>query len=161
MGLCCALAVQVCIAETKNEYWPNGNLKAVQEYREDGSLEKETEYDQNGEKVVEAYYSSNGSLRTGMDGWAAMRWKYKDGSIMAGGYYGSNGRLTEYKEYNSQGDLVNKEYFGSDDLNAAEEYNSVPTIEGETISYYDKDGVSEGSAYVRTGTLLFPEEWVR
>lgn len=167
----CSPAVYDCSAETENQYFENGNISVsrvlnamgdvVQEkyHRNDGSLEQGIKYDDDHHKIAEAYYDNNGRLRTGADGWAAMKWKYDGGNMVGEGYYGSNGRLTEYKKYNSEGDLVYKKYVGSGNIDPAEEYNPVPPLAGETISYYDSGGRPEGSTSIGRGGLLFPEEW--
>ncbi len=138
----------------------NGVLRQVRYYREDGTLEQTESYDTFGHKVAIGYYENNGQLRDGADGWAAMRMLYKDGNIIAEGYYGANGKLQERKIYNSEGDLVDKQYVGGSDNLPAEEYNPSPTVAGEGVQYYDKYGREEMSSYAESDDFGFPGEWV-
>jgi len=144
----------------KSKYWENGkpresekyndegNVTEKAYYRQDGSMEQHKRYDNFGHKTEESYYNKKGKLRRGVDGWAAMRWKYKDGNLREETYYGENGQLKERKTYNASGDLIAKQYVG-DDINPSEEFNPVPPITGsETVEYYDSDGKPEGSTTV-------------
>lgn len=107
----------------ERDYWDNGSLKSC------------VKYDAYNHKVEESYYDRKGHLRRGIDGWAAIRWKYKDGNMIEEVYYGDNGRPMERKVYNDDGDLVGKQYFGEDDIDPSEEFNPFPTLAGETIIY--------------------------
>ncbi|MFH1877425.1 MAG: hypothetical protein ABH883_01280, partial [Candidatus Omnitrophota bacterium] len=97
--------------------------------------------------------------REGPDGWAAIRWKYRDGNMVAEGYYGSDGRLTELKRYNSQGDLIAKKYMGDTPIDPSEEYNPDPGAPGETESFYDSYGRLEGTTEVEEDPVWFPGMW--
>ncbi|MGB2629750.1 MAG: hypothetical protein WBD24_04605 [Candidatus Omnitrophota bacterium] len=135
----------------KRDTW--GDVVEKQYYRDDGSLEQVIEYDSEGQKTSEAYYERKGKLKEGPDGWAAMEWKYKNGKIVGEGYYDANGHIKELKIYNEEGDLVNKKYYGDSGIDPAEEYDPVPPLAGESISYYDKYGHPEGT------TSLEYEDW--
>jgi antitoxin component YwqK of YwqJK toxin-antitoxin module len=153
------------------DYWPSGevrtskkldgdgNLLEEKYYREDGTMEQYIKYDDEGHKTGEAYYGEDGQLREGADGWAAMRWKYEDGNMIAEGYYGPDGNLKERKQYNSEGDLVAKQYVGDKEPLPAEEYNPIPPLAGETTSYYDSYGRPEGTTSVEYDDDLFPPFW--
>ncbi len=157
--------------DTKKEYWDNGKVRVVTEYgdlgspvsvkdyREDGSMERAVKYNDNGQKIAVANYNSQGGLNETSDGWAAMKWSYSGGNMNAEGYYGSDGRLKEYKQYNDLGDLVNKVYVGNEDPDPSEEYQPMPTNAGETISYYSSEGMGEGTTSARTGAVIFPRRW--
>jgi hypothetical protein len=138
----------------------NGDIVEKRYYRDDGSLEQVEKYDALGHKIGVGYYGSNGKLREGPDGWAAMRWKYKNGKIMGEGYYGAEGRLKELKQYNELGDLVAKNYIGSGLPDPSEEYNPIPPLSGETNSYYDRYGRPEGSTSISYDPGWFPELWL-
>ncbi|MDP8258289.1 MAG: hypothetical protein P9L90_02565 [Candidatus Aadella gelida] len=169
--ICFALTGDVNAGEIKNEYWDNGKVRVVTEYgdmgspvrvkdyRKDGSLERAVRYNDNGKKIAVANYDGQGGLSETADGWAAMKWQYSGGNMVAEGYYGSGGTLMEYKEYNVSGDLVNKVYVGDGDPDPSEEYEPMPTDVGETISYYGSDGSGEGYTSARTGSVIFPRRW--
>lgn len=144
----------------KEKYDEQGNVVQKRYYREDGSLEQVEKFDKLGHKIGIAYYRKNGSLRAGADGWAAMRWKYKNGKMIAEGYYGADGRLKELKQYNSLGDLVAKKYVGDSGIEPSEEYNPVPPLAGETTTYYDSYGRKEGSTSISYDPGWFPETWL-
>jgi antitoxin component YwqK of YwqJK toxin-antitoxin module len=150
----------VAAQSMKEVYDTGGNVTERQYYREDGSLEQVIKYDEYGHKIGEAYYGMGGKLKETADGWAAMRWKYKDGKIIGEGYYAADGRLKEVKQYNELGDLVAKKYVGGGSIDPSEEYNSVPPLSGETTSYYDKYGRLEGSTSVSYDPAWFPEVWL-
>jgi len=152
----------------KKDYWDNGKVKVCKKYsdlgdpvetsyyRENGTLEQREKYDAYGHKVEEAYYGSDGKLRENSDGWAAIRNQYKDGKLAIESYYGADGRLKERKQYNKLGDLVARQYVGDGDPLPAEEFNPIPTLAGETTSYYDSYGRPEGST-----SIIRDDEWWR
>lgn len=156
---------------SQTDYWPNGkpeqtkffdqngDLRQVRYFRQDGTLEQVESYDVLGHKVAIGYYENNGQLRDGIDGWAAMRMLYKGGNMVAEGYYGPDGKLMERKIYNSEGDLVDKQYIGGSDNLPAEEYNPQPALAGEGVQYYDKYGRKEMSTYAGYDDFWFPDEW--
>ncbi|MFH1837832.1 MAG: hypothetical protein ABH862_06960 [Candidatus Omnitrophota bacterium] len=174
IGVICILGLtsNVYAGNNEYEYWDNGKVRTctkyddtgtkanVEYFRTDGSVEQFIKYDDNGEKIAEANYSSSGELAAGPDGWAAMMWQYEDGNMTAEGYYGSGGRLKEYKMYNASGDLVDKKYVG-DDIDPSEEYDPMPTVSGETNEYYDSTGRPEGETTAVPGGVIFPMRWRR
>lgn len=143
----------------KKDYWASGQTRICKRYnklgdlvetsyyREDGTVEQREKYDSLGNKIEEAYYDSSGNLRENPDGWAVIRKEYKDGNMVMESYYGADGHLKERKQYNDLGDLVSKQYVG-DDILPAEEYNPIPTVAGEAVSYYDTSGRPEGTTEV-------------
>ena len=147
-------------SNVKYEYWDNGKVREAEKYnsqgnlldrcfyREDGSLQQHIKYDGHNRKIEESYFDSNGKLAIGADGWAAMRWKYKDGNLFEESYYGSDGRLTERKTYNKYGNLIAKQYVG-DNIDPSEEFNPIPPVMGhETVEYYSSEGTPEGKTSV-------------
>ena len=142
--------ISVCTpGETKEQkrYDSRGNLREINYYRDDGTLEHQKKYDSYNHLIAESYYDGNGKLKTGVDGWAAITWKYIDGKVAEESYYGADGRLTERKQYNDSGDLVRKKYVG-DNIDPNEEYSPSPTLAGETESFYDSYGRPEGETSV-------------
>lgn len=128
----------------KTSFYKDGTKAKISYYRQDGSLQQMETFDTEGDKLSVSYYGPNGRLADGADGWAAMKWTYNDGEIASETYYGEDGKPQERKLYNSLGDLVSKQYVGDKEL-PAEEFNPIPTLAGETISYYDENGKSEGT----------------
>lgn len=155
-------------AVAENEYWDNGKIRMSTEYNAagemtektsydyDGNKEKEEKFDNAGRKILLANYDKEGRLKTGIDGWACMRWKYEDGNMIGEGYYGQDGKLLEYKRYNAEGDLVDKKYFGGKEPDASEEYEPIPTLAGESMEFYDEYGKEEGSTGITYDEPFFP-----
>jgi len=126
-----------------------GNLVCISYYAENGALEQRVTFDKRGHKVGEAYYSSDGRLRENMDGWAAMRWRYKGSNLIMESYYDDAGKLTERKIYNESGALVDKQFAGDSRLDPNEEFSApVPAMGRESIEYYDSNGKPEGKTTV-------------
>ncbi|MBF0252211.1 MAG: DUF2963 domain-containing protein [Candidatus Omnitrophica bacterium] len=150
------LQTSFALSETKNEYWDNGKVRTAEVFDDqnnliektyydiDGDIELQEEYDTNGKKISLANFSKYGGLKESSDGWAAMKWKYSGGNMIGEGYYNAQGRLTEYKQYNEEGDLIDKKYFGDQSPDPNEEYAPIPPLAGESIEYYDNEG-NEGS----------------
>ncbi len=132
------------VRETK-KFYPAGNLKEVDCYRQDGTLQEMQTYDKIGNKLSESNYGFNGKLMENSDGWSALRWTYAGGNMTSETYYSAGGRIKERKIFNSAGDLVGKQYVGDQGIDPSEEFNPWPTVSGESISYYDKYGRSEGT----------------
>jgi len=141
----------------EKEYWndgkvrevkrigPNGDPAEISYYREDGTLEQHEKFDNKGHKIEISYYNEQGEMRENADGWAAVKFKYRDGVMRREDYYGADGKLKEQKRYDPEGNLVAKKYVGDDDIMPAEEYEPVPPILGyEQIEYDDASGRPEG-----------------
>ena len=155
-------------AAAENEYWDNGKIRVSTEYNDagemteqtsydhDGDKEKQVKFDSAGRKISLANYDKEGRLKTGIDGWACMMWKYEDGNMIGEGYYGQDGKLLEYKRYNAEGDLVDKKYFGGKEPDASEEYEPTPTLAGESMEFYDEYGKEEGSTGITYDEPFFP-----
>lgn len=166
--LCAVLSSPASGDTTENEFWDNGKVRVSSSYDSSGEMRERTYYDEDGcrelretyngigEKTSEARYDKSGKLKTGPDGWACMMWKYNDGKMTGEGYYGADGKLIEYKRYNSEGDLVDKKYFGGRDPDPSEEYETIPTIAGESVEYYDEYGREEGSTSLTYDEPFFP-----
>jgi len=135
----------------ESDYWPDGHVRVsrrydstgdlveVDYYRENGTLQQSEVYGKYGHKVKECYYTSSGKLKENADGWAMMTWKYDNGNLIEQSYYDDDGKVTERKEYNKEGDLIAKNYYGNTDPDPAEEYEPEPDLAGETITYSDME----------------------
>lgn len=107
----------------ERQFWENGKIKSY------------IKYDESGRKVEECNFDREGRLRSGIDGWAAMRWKYKGSQLAEEAYYGEDGRMTERKMYNELGDLIGKEYAAGVETYPSEEFEPLPIVAGETVIY--------------------------
>jgi len=101
----------------------NGVLKAKSFCRHDGTVEKVEKYDPAGNKIEEAFYDEKGKLRTGIDGWAAMRWWYEDSRLESQISYDETGTPMERRVYNESGRLVMRQYRHDIDFNPYEAAN--------------------------------------
>ncbi len=110
------------------QYWDNGKVKQCTMYdadgrltakafcRYDGTTEKVEKYDTYGNEVLEALYDEAGKLKTGIDGWAAMRWWYDGSQLISQISYDEDGKPIERKQYSESGKLILRQYIddGSD-----------------------------------------------
>ena len=131
------------------QYWDNGNVKQCDIYdtegrlqarafcRNDGTVEKIEKYDEYGKEVEEALYDQNGKLKAGLDGWAAMRWFYRDGRLASQISYTEYGRPIERKQYSESGKLVLRQYVDDDSVPPYEEANMYLLLGGNNVKYYD------------------------
>lgn len=111
------------------EYWDNGKIKSCVVYdpegfmkakaycRYDGTVEKIERFDRRGNMVEEALYDEKGRLRTGIDGWAAMRWWYEDAQLISQISYDDSGRPLEKRAFSESGRLVFRQYRADENLN--------------------------------------------
>ncbi len=155
----------------KKQYWPNGKLRISETvdpmgdilgrvyYYESGGKELVEQYDKLGNKILEANFDEDGKLKIDSDGWAVIMSKYKEDNMVAEGYYDESAKLEEVKLYDDNGDLVDKKYFGDRDILPSEEYDPDPTVAGESIQYYNKFGMKEGSTSVSYYDDYFPFFW--
>lgn len=119
-------------------YDANGRMKAKLFYREDGTTEKIEKYDLNGNKTEEAWYDQKGRLKAGIDGWAAMRWRYYGAQLVSQISYGEDGIPLERKQYSEGGSLIFRQYRESlDDEAPYEGANMAYLLGGRNIPYYD------------------------
>ena len=63
-------------------YDVNGYLQATVFCRGDGTIEKIERFNMLGKKTEEALYDGRGKLKTGIDGWAAIRWIYSGPTLI-------------------------------------------------------------------------------
>ncbi len=128
-----------CEGEIKSlrqfEHWDNGTvksstifdtagvLKAKAYCRHDGTVEKVEKFDPAGNKTEEAFYDEKGKLKVGIDGWAAMRWWYKEGRLESQISYDEAGVPIERRVYGESGRLVFRQYRHDIDFNPYEAAN--------------------------------------
>lgn len=124
-------------------YDENGVLRMESYYREDNeTLEHIKKYDADGHVTGIAYFSSQGRLSQSSDGWAAVKFEYKNGKLATSSYYRGDGRMYERKVYSDGGTLMAKQYIGDDkDIDPDEEYNPGLVLDHEVQNeYYDEYG---------------------
>lgn len=131
------------------EYWDNGKVRACTMYdasglltakafcRTDGTVEKLERYDAHGNKVEEALYDQNNKLKTGIDGWAAMRWFYEGPQLASQISYDESGIPIERRQFSDSGKLILRQY--RDDVKVApyEAANMYLLLGNRNIPYYD------------------------
>jgi hypothetical protein len=88
----------------------NGELKAKAYCRHDGTVEKVEKFNRVGKRIEEAFYDEKGKLRTGIDGWAAMRWVYNDAHLESQISYDETGMPLERRVYSESGRLIMRQY---------------------------------------------------
>ncbi|MDD3904906.1 MAG: hypothetical protein PHS46_00055 [Candidatus Omnitrophica bacterium] len=101
----------------------NGLMKAKSFCRNDGTVEKVEKYDPSGNKIEEAFYDERGKLKTGIDGWSAMRWWYNGSHLESQISYDETGTPMERRIYSESGRLVQRQYRHDIDFNPYEEAN--------------------------------------
>lgn len=94
-----------------------GKLKGKLYYASDGSVEKVERFDDSGNKIEAALYDPMGALKAGPDGWAAMRWWYKDSVLRMQMSYDENGGPIERLFYSEGGKLVMRLYRNDESSN--------------------------------------------
>lgn len=117
-------------------YDTNGRLKAMAYCRHDGSVEKIEKFDNYGNKTEEALYDQKGVLKTGIDGWAAMRWWYDGSHLVSQISYDEDGIPLERKQYGESGKLVFRQF--RDELTDAKPYEGAQMhmmLGGQNVPY--------------------------
>lgn len=134
------------------EYWPDGKMKQCMLYdaangylkakvvcRDDGTIEKVLRYDNYGNKTEEALYDQKGRLKTGIDGWAAMRWWYNANQLVSQISYDENGTPRDKRIFSESGRLVLRQYRDDANFDPYEGANMAMLLGGRNIPYYDTD----------------------
>ncbi len=142
-------------------YWPDGSIREDKRYdnngvlrrqgffREDGTIENLKKFDLLGNVTDDINYSEEGRLMENGDGWAAMKFEYKNGNMISESYYGDDGHLMERKLYDDQGVLLTKQYVGESNIDPYEEYDPVPVLNKQQDNmYFDDDGRPEATTSV-------------
>lgn len=153
----CACAVSVGYDEF--DYWEGtkviricrrydseGRLRQKIAYWSDGTTPQQDEkYDLEGNMVEKIHYNSSGRMQANVDGWAAMRAKYRDKTPMVESFYGEDGKIVARKLYNESGRLVVRQMMGDQDFDPYEQFEAQPVM-GERVLYYDRSGQLKGAA---------------
>lgn len=133
------------------QYWEDGKIRQCQAYdtsgrlkakafcRRDGTVEKVEKYDAYGNKIQEALIDQNRKLKTGIDGWAIMRWDYRDSKLVAQTSYDELGRPIERKVYSEGGNLIMRQFRDSERLNPTEEAYMATVLGPNNIPCKDPD----------------------
>ena len=104
-------------------YDANGHLRLKSYNRPDGTVEKIEKYDLSGNKTEEVLYDGKGKLMIGIDGWAAMRWWYRDSQLVSQMSYDENGKPISRKRYSEGGSLIEAQFADNENVNPYEEAN--------------------------------------
>ena len=111
----------------------NGVLKARSFCRSDGTVEKVEKYDPSGNKLEEAFYDEKGKLKTGIDGWAAMRWWYSGSHLDSQISYDEAGMPMERRVYGESGRLMFRQYRHDIDFNPYESANMAALLGPQNV----------------------------
>ncbi len=133
----------------KIEYWKtgkvrqcdvydvNGYLKAKVYCRGDGTIEKIERFNMIGKRVEEALYDGRGKLKTGIDGWAAIRWIYSGPMLLYEIAYDETGKPMEMKMYSESGKLIARRYRDDVNFNPYEQASMYMMLGGQSAAFYD------------------------
>lgn len=149
------LSAAVCFGEgevkelRQYEYWDNGKIRSCAIYDVDGRLkakafcghdgvaEKVEKFDVYGNKISEALYDAKGKLKTGIDGWAAMRWWYDGSQLVSQVSYDENGVPMDKRIYSESGRLILRQYRDSANFDPYEGASMAMLLGNRNIPYYD------------------------
>jgi hypothetical protein len=127
-------------------YDSDGHLREKIFYWKDGvTLQQDEKYDVEGNAVEKIHYNTEGKMQANIDGWAAMRARYKDKKPMVESFYGEDGKIVARKIYNESGRMVVRQMMGDRDFDPYEQFEAQP-IMGERVLYYDRSGQLKGGA---------------
>jgi len=104
-------------------YDKEGKLRVKSYHRQDGTAEKIERYDVSGNKIEEGLYDEKGRLRTGIDGWALMRWWYDGLHLVAQVSYDETGKPIARRQYSEGGSLVAAQFRNDGTVDPYEEAN--------------------------------------
>ena len=110
--------VRVCIT-----YDVSGYLKSKIFCRDDGTVEKVDKFDRYGNRIEEVLYDQKGKLKAGIDGWAAMRWRYDDTHLESQISYDEDGMPMDKRYYSESGRLILRQYRNDIQFDPYEEAN--------------------------------------
>ena len=133
-------------ARACRRYDSDGRLRQKIFYWKDGVTPQQDEkYDLEGNMVEKVHYNSDGKMQANVDGWAAMRARYKDRKPTVESFYGEDGKLVARKIYNDSGRLVMRQMVGDRDFDPYEQFDAQPMM-GERVLYYDRSGRLKGAS---------------
>ena len=127
-----------------------GKLKGKLYYASDGSVEKVERFDESGNKVESALYDPLGAMKAGPDGWAAMRWWYKDSILRMQMSYDENGGPIERLFYSEGGKLIMRLYRNDESANPNINAVMFSFLGSNNVPYYNpKESYSETTRLAR------------
>lgn len=118
-------------------YDVNGYLKASVYCRSDGTIEKIERFNMLGKRTEEALYDGHGRLKTGIDGWAAIRWIYSGPILLYEAAYDETGKMMEIKMYSESGRLIARRYRDDVNFNPYEQASMYMLLGGQSAAFYD------------------------
>ena len=118
-------------------YDVNGYLKASVYCRSDGTIEKIERFNMLGKKTETAFYDGRGRLRTGIDGWAAVKWLYSGPALLYEVMYDETGKMMEIKMYSESGRLVARRYRDDVNFDPYEQASMYMLLGGRSAAFYD------------------------
>ncbi len=118
-------------------YDVNGYLKAKVYCRGDGTIHKIERFNMIGKRVEEALYDGVGKLKTGIDGWAAIRLIYSGPMLLYEIAYDETGKPMEMKMYSESGKLIARRYRDDVSFNPYEQANMYMMLGGQSAAFYD------------------------
>lgn len=150
----CALTDASATGEVKSlkdfQYWDNGEVRQCTVYDAgtgrlkaqvfclyNGAIEKVEKFDDGGNKIEVSLYDGAGRLKSGIDGWAAMRWRYDGSQLVWQISYDEDGKPIERKFYSESGKLVMRLYRDDDTVNPYANAAMYMMLGGRNIGYYD------------------------
>jgi hypothetical protein len=87
--------------------------------------------------VEEALYDGRGKLKTGIDGWAAIRWIYSGPMLLYEIAYDETGKPMEMKMYSESGRLIARRYRDDVNFNQYEQASMYMMLGGASAAFYD------------------------
>lgn len=136
----CAYAEGNIESLSRYEYWDSGSLKKREvydlkgalriktSYRTDGTIWKMECYDKFGNRTEEAFYSQKGDLKSGIDGWAVMRWNYDDSHLVSQISYDESGAPIQRLLFSASGKLIARQYANDAHIDPYEVNNTIAII---------------------------------
>ena len=133
------------------EYWDNGKVRKCTVYdvygylktkafcRYDGTVEKVERFDEMGNKTEDVLYNEKGDLREGIDGWAAMKWKYDGSNLVAEVAFDEGGNLIERKFYSESGKLLYRDYRDDERFSPYESASMALMLGGRNVPYKESE----------------------
>lgn len=152
---CLALFSQLVCAEgevrglKKIEYWKTGKVKQCDVYdvngylkakvycRGDGTIEKIERFNMLGKRIEEALYDGKGKIKTGIDGWAAIRWIYSGPILLYEIAYDETGKPMEMKMYSESGRMIARRYRDDVSFDPYEQASMYMMTGGQSAAFYD------------------------
>ena len=127
-------------------YDVNGYLKATVFCYSDGTIEKIERFNMLGKMVEKAIYDGHGRLKTGIDGWAAIRWLYSGPTLLYEIEYDETGKPMEMKMYSESGRLIARRYRDDVQFNPYEQASMYMLLGGQSAAFYDTTVRAEDEA---------------